>query len=128
MGLGRIGYVVVRWFIGFDMGIVYLGIWFKDNVLDWVFIVDLIVLVEWLDFLIVMFVVFVVMWYIVNKVVIDVVGLDGMIINISWVLNIDEFVLLDVLEIGCFGFVVLDVFENEFVFNLWFLELNNVLF
>lgn len=55
-------------------------------------------------------------------------GLEGMLINILCVFNIDEEVLFDVFEFGVLGFVVLDVFEGELNFNLCFLKFDNVFF
>ena len=65
--------------------------------------------------------------HIVGPRVIEAVGPDGMIINISRASNIDEEALLDALESGKLGGAALDVFEGEPNLNPRFLKLKNVL-
>jgi len=59
--------------------------------------------------------------------VIEAVGPEGMIINISRAANIDEEALLDALEQGRLGSAALDVFEGEPKLDPRFLALDNVL-
>jgi lactate dehydrogenase-like 2-hydroxyacid dehydrogenase len=65
--------------------------------------------------------------HIVGREMIEAVGPEGMIINISRAANIDEDALLDALEQGCLGSAALDVFEGEPKLNPRFLALDNVL-
>ena len=65
--------------------------------------------------------------HIVNKDVIEAVGPEGMLINISRASNIDEAALLDALESKKLGQSALDVFEGEPDLNPRFLSLDNVL-
>jgi lactate dehydrogenase-like 2-hydroxyacid dehydrogenase len=59
--------------------------------------------------------------------VIEALGPEGMLINISRAPNIDEEALLDALEAGRLGGAALDVFEGEPKLNPRFLTLPNVL-
>jgi lactate dehydrogenase-like 2-hydroxyacid dehydrogenase len=63
----------------------------------------------------------------VNKDVIEAVGPDGVLINVSRASNVDEEALLDALESGKLGSAALDVFDNEPNINPRFLVLDNVL-
>jgi lactate dehydrogenase-like 2-hydroxyacid dehydrogenase len=59
--------------------------------------------------------------------VIEALGPEGMLINISRASNIDEEALLAALETGRLGSAALDVFEGEPRLNPRFLALPNVL-
>ena len=65
--------------------------------------------------------------HIVNKDVIEAVGPDGVLINVSRASNVDEEALLDALESGKLGSAALDVFDNEPEINPRFVALDNVL-
>jgi lactate dehydrogenase-like 2-hydroxyacid dehydrogenase len=65
--------------------------------------------------------------HVVSKPVIEALGPEGMLINISRASNIDEDALLDALEAGKLGSAALDVFESEPKLNPRFLTLDNVL-
>jgi lactate dehydrogenase-like 2-hydroxyacid dehydrogenase len=65
--------------------------------------------------------------HIVGRDVIEAVGPEGMIINVSRASNIDEAALLDALESKNLGSAALDVFEGEPQLNPRFLALDNVL-
>nr|MCU0901541.1 2-hydroxyacid dehydrogenase [Cypionkella sp.] len=65
--------------------------------------------------------------HIVGAKVIEALGPEGMLINISRASNIDEAALLDALEAGRLGSAALDVFEGEPNLNPRFLRLPNVL-
>lgn len=127
LGLGRIGFEVAKRLSGFDLDIAYSDIGPKDYAPDWTFIADPVALADRSDFLFVTLAASAATQHIVNKAVIDAVGPDGMIINISRASNIDEVALLDALETGGLGSAALDVFENEPALNPRFLELDNVL-
>ena len=62
-----------------------------------------------------------------NKEVIEALGPEGMLINISRASNIDENALLAALETEKLGSAALDVFEGEPKLNPRFLALDNVL-
>ncbi len=59
--------------------------------------------------------------------VIEALGPEGMVINISRASNIDEAALIDALERGTLGSAALDLFEGEPDLDPRFLMLNNVL-
>ena len=66
------------------------------------------------------------MHQIVSAKVIEALGPDGMLINISRAANIDEEALLAALEFGRLGSAALDVFDREPKLNPRFLSLPNV--
>jgi lactate dehydrogenase-like 2-hydroxyacid dehydrogenase len=127
LGLGRIGFEVAKRLAGFDLDIAYSDVAAKDYAPDWRFIADPVDLARRSDFLFVTLAASAQTRHIVNKDVIDAVGPEGMIINISRASNIDENALLDALETGRLGSAALDVFEGEPQLNPRFLELDNVL-
>ena len=65
--------------------------------------------------------------HIVGREVIEALGPEGMLINVSRAANVDEEALLAALETGKLGSAALDVFEGEPAFNPRFLALPNVL-
>ncbi|TIP82092.1 MAG: 2-hydroxyacid dehydrogenase, partial [Mesorhizobium sp.] len=99
----------------------------KSYAPDWTFIADPVTLAEHSDFLFVTLAASAATRHIVGKQVINALGPDGMLINISRASNIDEEALLDALENGRLGSAALDVFEGEPKINPRFLELDNVL-
>ncbi|WP_421983936.1 2-hydroxyacid dehydrogenase [Roseibium sp.] len=127
LGLGRIGFEVAKRLAGFDLEIAYSDITAKDYAPDWTFIADPVELAKRSDFLFVTLAASAQTRHIVNREVIEAVGPDGMIINISRASNIDEAALLDALENKNLGAAALDVFEGEPALNPRFLELDNVL-
>lgn len=127
LGLGRIGFEVAKRLAGFDMDIAYSDIGAKDYASDWTFVADPVELAKRSDFLFVTLAASADTRHIVGKDVIEALGPDGMIINISRASNIDEDALLDALESKALGSAALDVFEGEPALNPRFLELDNVL-
>ncbi|WP_306144660.1 2-hydroxyacid dehydrogenase [Roseibium sp. MMSF_3412] len=127
LGLGRIGFEVAKRLAGFDLDIAYSDISAKDYAPDWTFIADPVELAQRSDFLFVTLAASAQTRHIVNRDVIEAVGPEGMIINISRASNIDEAALLDALESKSLGSAALDVFEGEPALNPRFLELDNVL-
>ncbi|RWL13921.1 MAG: 2-hydroxyacid dehydrogenase [Mesorhizobium sp.] len=127
LGLGRIGFEVAKRLAGFDMDIAYSDVEPKSYAPDWTFIADPVALAEHSDFLFVTLAASAATRHIVGKQVINALGPDGMLINISRASNIDEEALLDALENGRLGSAALDVFEGEPKINPRFLELDNVL-
>lgn len=127
LGLGRIGYEVAKRLAGFDMEIAYSDVAAKDFASDWTFIADPVALARHADVLFVTLAASAATRHIVNRAVIEAVGSDGIIVNISRASNLDEEALLDALESGALGSAALDVFEGEPMLNPRFLELSNVL-
>ena len=127
LGLGRIGYEVGKRLKGFDMDIAYSDISPKDYASDWTFIQDPVELAKHADFLFVTLAASADTRHIVGKEVIEAVGTEGMIINISRASNIDEEALISALSDGSLGAAALDVFEGEPALDPRFLDLPNVL-
>lgn len=127
LGLGRIGFEVGKRLAGFDMDIAYSDIAAKDYAPEWTFIADPVALAAHADFLFVTLAASAETRHIVGKDVIEALGSDGMIINISRASNIDEDALITALSTGTLGSAALDVFEGEPALDPRFLELENVL-
>ena len=127
LGLGRIGFEVAKRLKGFDMDIAYSDVSARDFAKDMTFIADPVELARHSDFLFVTLAASAVTRHIVSKPVIEALGADGMLINISRASNIDEDALLDALESRRLGSAALDVFEGEPLLNPRFLTLDNVL-
>jgi lactate dehydrogenase-like 2-hydroxyacid dehydrogenase len=126
IGLGRIGFAVARRLAAFDMDIAYSATTAKETAQDWQFIPDPVALAERSDFLFVTLAASAATRHIVNAAVIEALGPEGMLINVSRASNIDEGALLDALETGALGSAALDVFEGEPRLNPRFLALSNV--
>lgn len=127
LGLGRIGFEVAKRLAAFDMDIAYSDIAEKDYAPDWTYIPDPVALAAHADYLFVTVAASAESRHIVGKDVIEAVGPEGMIINVSRAANIDEEALLTALETGTLGSAALDVFENEPRFDPRFTELPNIL-
>ena len=127
LGLGRIGFEVGRRLAGFDMDIAYSDVAAKDYAPDWAFLADPLALAEHSDFLFVTLAASSETRHIVGKGLINAVGPEGMIINISRAANIDENALIDALQTRALGSAALDVFEGEPDLDPRFLALDNVL-
>ena len=127
LGLGRIGMELGRRLQGFGMKISYLSRAPKATPDDWTFVADPADLARACDFLFVTALADASTRHIVSQNVIEALGPNGMIINISRAQNIDEGALLDALEAGRIGGAALDVFEGEPAINPRFTVLNNVL-
>jgi len=127
LGLGRIGFEVAKRLAGFDLEIAYSDVGPKDYAKGWEFIADPVALAARSDFLFVTLAASAVTRHIVGARVIEALGPEGMLINISRASNIDEAALLDALESGRLRSAALDVFEGEPKLNPRFLTLPNVL-
>ena len=127
LGLGRIGFELGRRLAGFDMDIAYSSRAPKPGAEGWTFIADAVDLAARSDVLFVTIAASAATRHIVNRRVIDALGPQGMLINISRAANIDETALLEALETGRLGSAALDVFEAEPHLNPRFLALDNVL-
>ena len=127
LGLGRIGFEVATRLAGFGMDIAYSDVSAKDYAKDWTFIDDPVELAKHADFLFVTLAASAATRHIVGNDVIEAVGPEGMIINISRASNIDEEALIAALGDGRLGSAALDVFEGEPALDPRFLALPNVL-
>ncbi|MDP9836300.1 lactate dehydrogenase-like 2-hydroxyacid dehydrogenase [Neorhizobium huautlense] len=127
LGLGRIGFEVAKRLKGFDMDIAYSDVSAKPYAEGMIFIADPVELARHADFLFVTLAASAATKHIVSKDVIEALGPEGMLINISRASNIDEEALLSALESGALGSAALDVFEGEPKLNPRFLKLDNVL-
>lgn len=127
LGLGRIGFEVGKRLAGFDMDIAYSDVDAKPYAAEWTFVKDAVALAEHSDFLFVTLAASAATRHIVDRQVIEALGPQGMVINISRASNIDEDALLDALETRKLGSAALDVFEGEPALNPRFLKLDNVL-
>lgn len=127
LGLGRIGYEVGKRLAAFDIDIAYTDVAPRDFAGDWTFQSDAVALAERSDFLFVTLTGGPATRHIVNRDVVEALGPEGMLINISRASNIDEDALLDALETKKLGFAALDVFEGEPRLNPRFFKLDNVL-
>ena len=127
LGLGRIGFEVGKRLAGFDMDIAYTDVAAKDYPPEWTYLADAKALAKHADFLFVTLAASAETRHIVGQEVIEAVGPDGMIINISRASNIDEQALIAALTDGRLGSAALDVFEGEPALDPRFLDLPNVL-
>ena len=126
LGLGRIGRAVARRLAGFGMDIAYAAQVPKDTP-GWAFVPDPVALAARSDFLIVTAIANAATRHIVNAEVLQALGSEGLLVNISRAQNVDEAALLEALEAGAIGGAALDVFEGEPALNPRFRALPNVL-
>lgn len=126
LGLGRIGRAVARRLAGFGMDIAYAAQVPKDTP-GWAFVPDPVALAARSDFLIVTAIANTATRHIVNADVLQALGSEGLLVNVSRAQNVDEAALLDALEAGAIGGAALDVFEGEPALNPRFRALPNVL-
>jgi lactate dehydrogenase-like 2-hydroxyacid dehydrogenase len=112
VGLGRIGMAIAQRAAGFDMDIRYHNRNARNDV-DYTYEPTLVGLAEWADFLVVATVGGPSTRRLINKKVLQALGPNGAIINISRGSVIDEEALVDVLSKGELGGAGLDVYEDE---------------
>ncbi|MDP5308727.1 2-hydroxyacid dehydrogenase [Paracoccus spongiarum] len=128
LGLGRIGYEVARRLEGFDIQISYGARAPHDKAHPgWQFVADPVSLAAQSDILFVTLAASAATRHIINREVIESLGPEGLLINISRASNIDEEALLDALKTRRLGAAALDVFEGEPALDPRFLDLDNVL-
>ncbi|MFK7901742.1 MAG: 2-hydroxyacid dehydrogenase [Nitratireductor sp.] len=127
LGLGRIGFEIAKRLAAFDIEIAYSDVSEKDYAKDWKFIKDPVELGEFADFYFVTLSASAATRHIVDTKVMDAVGPNGMVVNVSRAANIDELALLDALESKKLGSAAIDVFEGEPNINPRFLALDNCL-
>ena len=127
LGLGRIGFEVAKRLRGFDMDIAYSDVSAKPYAEGMEFVSDPVELARRSDFLFVTLAASAETRHIVGRAVIEALGPEGMLINISRASNIDEEALLEALESRQLGSAALDVFDGEPKLNPRVLALDNVL-
>lgn len=127
LGLGRIGRAVADRCAGFGMPIAYSAQGPKEVPAGWAWVPDPVDLARQSDVLFVALAASAATRHIVGAAVLDALGPDGAVINISRAANIDEAALLDALESGRIAGAALDVFDGEPQVNPRFLTLPNVL-
>lgn len=127
LGLGRIGFEIARRLEAFDMQVAYSSRSRKDTPDSWQYVPDAVDLARNCDVLFVALAATDETRHIINAPVLEALGPDGMLINISRAANVDEAALLSALEGGTLGSAALDVFEGEPALDPRFLALPNVL-
>jgi lactate dehydrogenase-like 2-hydroxyacid dehydrogenase len=127
LGLGRIGFEVARRLSGFDMEISYCDMAPRDSAKDWTFVESAEHLAAQSDFLFVTLTGGPATRHVVNSRVIEALGPEGTLINVSRASSIDEDALIKALQAGKLGWAALDVFEGEPKLDPRFAALENVL-
>ncbi|WP_411289497.1 2-hydroxyacid dehydrogenase [Rhodosalinus sp.] len=127
LGLGRIGHEIGRRLEAFDMEISYSARAPKDHAAAWTYIPDPVELAAASDYLFVTLAASAETRHIVGREVIEAVGPEGIIINVSRASNIDEDALIAALSSGALGGAALDVFEGEPNIDPRFFDLPNAL-
>ena len=126
LGLGRIGREIADRLAAFKTEIHYTSRGPKDTP-GWTYHADPVALARAVDWLVVALVGGPDTAGTVNAAVLDALGPEGVIVNISRGTTIDEAALLDALEAGRIGGAALDVFLNEPAIDPRFRALGNVL-
>lgn len=125
LGLGRIGEAIARRAEGFGMEIAYTAR--SDKPGGWTRMGGPVELANWADVLFVACAATAETKGVVGREVIEALGPEGMVVNISRAQNIDEEALIDALSDGRLGGAALDVFEGEPAVDARFADLANVL-
>jgi len=112
LGLGRIGEIVARRASGFDMEIAYHNRRSRDGA-PWRFEPDLKALAAWADFLVVTCVGGPETAGLVSREIIEALGPQGTLVNVSRGSVIDEAAMISALADGRLGAAGLDVFRDE---------------
>lgn len=127
LGLGRIGQEVARRLSGFGMQIAYTDLAPRRDAPDWEFVADPVQLAAQSDFLFVTLAASAATRHVVSTAVLEALGPEGMLINVSRASNLDEEALISALRDGRLGAAALDVFEGEPALDPRFLDLPNIL-
>jgi lactate dehydrogenase-like 2-hydroxyacid dehydrogenase len=125
VGMGRIGAAVARRLAGFDADIAYFGRAARGD-LPYPFIGDLVELARRSEFLIVTLAASDATRGLVDAQVLEALGPEGILVNVSRGSTVDEPALLAALETGGIKAAGLDVFWNEPAIDPRFLALDNV--
>jgi len=112
VGLGRIGTAIARRAGGFDMSVRYHGRRIIENC-PYDYEASLQALAGWADFLVIACAGGAATRHLVSREVIDALGPDGCLVNISRGSVLDESALVEALLAGRIGGAALDVFEDE---------------
>jgi lactate dehydrogenase-like 2-hydroxyacid dehydrogenase len=126
VGMGRIGVEVAKRLAAFDCPIAYFDLNQRSD-LPYTFVPNLTALAEQSEFLIVTLAGGASTHKIINADVLQALGRDGILINISRGSTVDEAALLDALERNVIKGAGLDVFWNEPNIDERFLTLENVI-
>ncbi len=114
LGLGRIGAAVARRLGAFDIDVAYSSRAPKaDADPGWTYIADPVALARRSDVLFVTLVANAATRRIVGREVIEALGPEGLLVNVSRGANVDEAALIPALRDGRLGGAALDVFDNE---------------
>ena len=127
LGLGRIGHAVAQRIEAFEMAISYSDVSPKDYGSRWKFVADPVELAREVDFLFVTLAASAGTRHIVSTAVLEALGPEGVLINISRASNVDEAALIAALSSGALGGAALDVFDREPKIDPRFYDLPNVL-
>lgn len=125
VGMGRIGAAVAKRLTGFEADIAYFGRQRRED-LRYAFIGDLVGLAQWSEFLIVTLAGGESTKGIIGAEVLEALGPDGILINVSRGSTVDEPALLAALEAGRIKGAGLDVFWDEPNIDTRFKVLGNV--
>lgn len=112
VGLGRIGQVVARRAVGFDMSIAYHNRRPAEGV-AWRFEPSLLALAQWADFLVLTVAGGSGTRHLVNAEVLRALGPQGLLVNVARGSVVDEAALIACLQSGELGGAALDVFDDE---------------
>ncbi len=127
LGLGRIGLEVGKRLAAFDMDIAYYATTEKQLEQNWRYCSSAVELAEHSDYLFVTLAANPSTTKLVDEKVIEAIGKDGTLINVSRGSTVDEAALLSALSSGKLGYAALDVFNNEPAIDSAFFALDNVL-
>lgn len=127
LGLGRIGFEVATRLSGFGMDIYYHDVAEQSRAAGWHYVDSARELAATVDNLFVTLAASAETRHIVDQQVIEALGPDGLLLNVSRASNIDENALITALDSGKLGAAALDVFENEPDIDPRWLQLDNVL-
>ena len=125
VGMGRIGAAVAQRLAGFDADIAYFGRSQRDEQ-PYAFVDDLVALARRSEFLVLTLAASEATKGIVDGKVLDALGADGILVNVSRGSTVDEPALLAALEAGTIKGAGLDVFWNEPAIDPRFASLDNV--
>lgn len=126
VGLGRIGRTIARRAGGFDMDVRYHTRRCVDDV-TWSHEPDLLALARWADFLVVITAGGAATRHLINADVLDALGPDGYLVNVSRGSVVDEQALVRALQEKRIAGAGLDVFEHEPHVSAELLTMDNVL-
>jgi lactate dehydrogenase-like 2-hydroxyacid dehydrogenase len=125
VGMGRIGAAVAKRLAAFDCQISYFDVARRDG-LPYDFVADLTELARRSEFLVVTLAGGESTKSIVNAAVLEALGAEGIVVNVSRGSTVDETALIDALERGAIKGAGLDVYWNEPNIDARFLALDNV--